>query len=468
MKALTKEEIQRVEAQYSVFCGNAETLGEALREQFGDDAGEVQRKLEQGVDKFYETFSGTVSERTLQDKLEENMRAMTPKEKYLYLSNLLLALTQVCGAMVEGPEWNEALNDNKITLAGLASGAIPEDSAELETGIGDMLKLVAEQSHAFSALFIGAPSYQKLMQTCLTEENPAVVKAVAANTRQSAVNMAAALYLLQERDSLPSLKGVKIPPEEMGVMSASLLEMDAAQKSGSWERAKAIVEKAAKTAITLLVASPALIADAAALLLVGMLLSLPNIGALILGAILLVNARIHFQSVKAHLEPALNAGAKALDVTLDKVKDGWTSFQNWVSDSVLSKALSVWRRCRDFTVNSLMLPAAAFLLKSKSQIAEKWGVSVQAVKRFFNRAANHAADFMDRAAEYDASETPTETDGELEPLDEAEYAEEAGEAEYAEESDEAEYAEESDEAESADGPEAFADNGEETDEQEET
>ena len=312
------------------------------------------------------------------------------------------------------------MKENKIVLAGLESGALSEDSAELQEGIGDMLALVGEQSHAFSVLFIGSPSYQKLMRMCLTA-NPAIVKALAANTRKSAVNMAAALYLLEEQGKLPSLNGVKIPPEEMGVMSASLLEIDAAQKNHSWEKAKEIIEKAAKTSVTLLVASPSLIADTASLLLAGMLLSFSSLGTLVLGAILLINARMHLQRAKEHLEPVLNAGAKILDTTLDKVRDGWMNFKEWVSCSVLPAALPVWRRCRDFVVHRIMLPAASFLLTAKAQILEKWQLGVQAIRRFWEQAKEYAADFMDKAAEYGAAENV----GEMEILGESEeYADE--------------------------------------------
>ncbi len=404
-KRLTKKEIALTEQLVSNLNANPELLDEELTQQFGDGAAEVRAALEDGVDQFYALYEGKPDKDALRVRLEENMQDMSPRRKYAYLANLLLALNQVCGSVVEGPEWRKMLELNRAVLAGLESEELSEDSPEIQSGIDEMLEQIDAQADAFAVLFIGEPPYERLMQECLTED-PAQVQALAANTRGNALHMAGALYLLQEQGQLKALEPGKISPRDMGVMAASLLEIDAAHKSGSWENAKSVIEKAAKAAATLLVASPDILEGTVMLALLYVMTSLSSLWLLIAGAILLVNAKVHLHNAKVCLEPYFQQGAKLLDTALDKVRDVCLGFRNWLANTVVPNALPVWQRARDYTMDHIILPTVDFVLNAKSRVLEAAGLAADKVRALFDSLKGHANRFGETVRNHRADVAP--------------------------------------------------------------
>lgn len=419
MKKLSKQEIARVEALVTELCATPEVLDKTLAEEFGEKGGEIRADLERGVDKFYQLYNGKLDQGTLRNKLTENMKDMSQTQRYTYLLNLTLALTQVCGNIVEGPEWNEALEAHQAILDAVRAGTLDEQNAVVSASLDEMLNMIVEQSDAFAVLFLGDLPYEELLEACV-DGDPAEIQALAANTRGVAVSMSAALYILHQKNQLPSLEGAEISPEDMGVMSASLLEIDAAHKCGSWERAKDIIQRAARAAVTLLVASPSLLGTTVSVVvLLSLLTSFSTIWMLIGGAVLFINARMRLHQVKEHIEPICNAGGELLDTALDKAKDLCASFKDWVSDTILPRVIPVWHRFRDFAVNKVILPAAAFLLQAVPTVKDT-------VKGWINKLREKAESFRETVEDYaaQADQEETQEPGGILLLNEDEYTDE--------------------------------------------
>ncbi len=395
MKKLDKEEIAKVEKLYSRLCTSTDMLDGELEKQFKENAAQIKSSIEKGVDSFYALFQEEFNENTICGLIKQNMEGMSNVKKYSYLSNLILALTNVCGNILEGSEWKDVLEEHQAILKAAEIGLLTDESEEVKNGIDEMMGLITQNIKEFSVLFIDEPPYEELLKACMTEDASAV-KALAANTRSSAVNMAAALYILQEQGVLTSLGQEKIPPQEMGVMAASLMEIDAAHKSENWEKAKRIIEKAARSAMTLLVTSPDLMKNAAFFSLVAIMSNFSILWMLISGTILFVNMRIHQSHAKNYLDPVLNTGAKVLSVTLDKVYDISHKFTEWVQTVVVPSALPVWNRCVDFTVNRLLIPAASFLLKVKDSVVKAAGITVEKIQESLTWLSRKASDFGNR------------------------------------------------------------------------
>lgn len=422
MKHLNRKEIAAAETLFSSLCASGDALDRKLEEIFEDSADEVKEDIINGVDRFYALYEKDVDEEVIRDLLDRNMEGMPKVKQYSYLANLSLALTHVCGNILEGERWSQAIDEHQVIMKALDMGLMTEDSQEVQAGIDEMLELIAVNVDACSVLFIGEPPYEKLFSACMTEK-PEDVKALAINTRSSAVNMAAALYILQERGELPSLGDTRIPARDMGVMAASLMEIDAAHKSGSWEGVRKIVEKASKTAAVLLVSSPDLMKDAAFFACVGIFTNFATLWMLVAGVIVFINARIHHETNKEHMEPVFKVGAKLLNVTLDMAQKVSHKLLEWVQITVLPKVLPVWRRCRDFTVNCILIPSAAFLIKAKEEVLRVAGITVDKAESAYTHLREEASDIIDRAKNRYHSSTEEEAE-EIELFDTEEDEEE--------------------------------------------
>lgn len=399
MMKLDRDEIAKVEELYTRLCASTDMLEGELEKQFKENAAQIKSSIENGVDNFYALFQKELNENTICGLIKQNMEGMSNVKKYFYLSNLILALTNVCGNILEGSEWKDVMEEHQAILRAAEIGLLTDDSEEIENGIDEMMGLITQNIKEFSVLFIEEPPYEELLEACMTKDASAV-KALAANTRSSAVNMATALYILQEQGALASLGKEKIPPQEMGVMAASLMEIDAAHKSENWEKAKEIIEKAARSAMTLLATSPDLMKNAAFFSLVAIMSNFSILWMLISGSILFINMRIHQYHANNYLEPVFNTGAKVLSVTLDKVYDISHKFTEWVQTVVVPSSLSVWNRCVDFTLNRLLIPAASFLLKGKNSVVKAAGITVEKIQESLIWLRRRAADFGNKVMEH--------------------------------------------------------------------
>ena len=419
MRKLSKKEITAAEKLFTILCASQNALDRELEAVFKNNSNQVKQSIVDGVDKFYTLYSKDGDEKTIRDMLAQNMKGMSKVKQYSYLSNLLVALTHVCGNIIEGEKWGKLLEEHSVILKAIEMGLMEEDGEEVQTGIDDMLDLVTSNIDACSVLFIGEPPYEKLFSACLTE-NPETVEALAVNTRSSAVNMAAALYILQERGELTSLGETKIPPQEMGVMAASLMEIDAAHKSGSWDGAKTVIEKAAKTATILIVTSPDILKDTIFFAFVGLLTNFSVLWMLIAGAILAINVRIRHNTVKEHMEPVFKVGAKMMKVGLDMVQKISHKFSEWIETSLLSKALPVWKKCSDFAVNGILIPAAAFLIRAKEEVLRRADIALNKVEAAFSHLKEEVTDVVDNARNHNKDDVVEESEQEeefdLEPV----------------------------------------------------
>lgn len=412
MKSLNEKDIAMVEKLYSRLCTSPDVLEDELEKQFKEDAARIRSGIEKGVDNFYALFQKELDDNAICGLIRQNMEGMPNVKKYSYLSNLILALTNVCGNILEGSKWRDVLEEQQAIIKAAEIGLLTDESEEVKNGIEEMMGLITRNIKEFSVLFIDEPPYEELLRACMTEDASAV-KALAANTRSSAVNMAAALYILQEQGALASLGKEKIPPQEMGVMAASLMEIDAAHKSENWERAKEIIDKAARAAMTLLVTSPEILKNAAFFSLVAIISNFSIFWMLISGSILFVNMRIHQYHAENYIDSVLNIGAKILPVTLDKVYDISHKFTEWVQTVVVPSAVPVWNRCVDFTVDRLLVPSASFLLKAKDSAVKAAGITVEKVQAILAWLRRRTADFGDRVREHYAGNNQEEANEDI-------------------------------------------------------
>lgn len=413
MKRLNEKEIQKVEKLYTSLCEAPENCARQLEVHFPGNADHILEAITSGVDKFYDLYKQDIDPKTIQDLMGKNMQGMTDIQCYKYFSNLMLALTHVCGAIVDDPEWNTMLEEHQTMLKAIEMGLVTEDSKELWDGLEEMRSLILANITEFSVLFIGEPPYEALVEACKVGD-AASVQALAVNTRESAVNMAASLYILQESGELHSLGNNRIPPEEMGVMAASLLEIDAAVKSGVWETAKDAIEKAARTAVLLIVTSPEIVKDVVCLSIVALLTNFSLFWMLIAGAVLFINTRVHQRSVEEYLEPVFNVGAKVLSTALEQAEKISCRFTEWIQTTVIPTAVPVWERCRDFTVQRLLLPAGDFLLRAKETVLSIAGIAYEKIQASMTWLRERAQNLGEQIQEYHTREQSGEAEIEIE------------------------------------------------------
>lgn len=418
MKKLTREEISTVEKLFSKLCVSPEALDQKLQKSLGDSWEQTKKDIEDGVDRFYGLYAGNVNEEAVRKLLEKNMEGLSKEKQYSYLANVLLALTHLCGNVLEGDTWSKALEEHRIIMKAVDMGLMEKDETDVQRGIEQMLQLIMGNVEACSVLLLGDPPYEKLFKACLTEE-PSKIEALAVNTRSASVNMAAALYILQEEGKLPSLKDSRIPAGDMGIMAASLMEIDAACKSGSWEKAKKVVEKAAKTVAILIITSPDLLKDMMFFTLVSVMTNFSLLWMMVAGVILTINIRIRQNAASAHLEPVFATGARMLSEKLEQIRSVSGRFTEWVQTTVLSRAIPCWEKCRDFAVNSILIPAASFLIQAKNEVLQKAHIAVERVRAALERLRQSAENIVQRAK--DRSEE--DTSEELDELDENEVEE---------------------------------------------
>lgn len=359
-------DMMKLEELYTKFCSDEQALIQELIEEFGaEEAASVKEELENGVDGFYELYKSEMTGEELRDRLADNMKDMDNLKKFHYLSNLLCALNAANGEALDTSEQADMMGENEIISAAIENGMLDSDSSVLQEAISKMQDLIESDVEHFAVLFAGTPPYETLLDAC-KEGDAEEVKALAANTRQSAVNMAGAMTILNHRGVSAFAEKDSIHPRDMGVVAASSLEMDAVQKQGDCEESTTLIQKIARTACTLLVASPNIIKDAAALTLVAVLTNFSSLWLLISGAILVINIRVHMNNLKKHMEPIFNTGARILNSTLGAAKKTALHIADWIQTTVIPAAIPVWEKVREFTEKHILIPAARFVMKAKS------------------------------------------------------------------------------------------------------
>ena len=148
MRKLSKKEITAAEKLFTILCASQNALDRELEAVFKNNSNQVKQSIVDGVDKFYTLYSKDVDEKTIRDMLAQNMKGMSKVKQYSYLSNLLVALTHVCGNIIEGEKWGKLLEEHSVILKAIEMGLMEEDGEEVQTGIDDMLDLVTSNIDA--------------------------------------------------------------------------------------------------------------------------------------------------------------------------------------------------------------------------------------------------------------------------------------------------------------------------------
>jgi len=359
---LNKMEMEKLCALQSALATSPDALDQELTKQFGDNAAAVRAELENGVDDFYRLFSKDVDESTVREALVSHMKDMDLQQKYAYLTNIMLSMTVVCGQLIEGGHWETDTEVFSSIQSEIEKGNVPEPQV-IETQIGEMMDLIAKQTMASSVLLIAEPPYEDLMEACKVEK-PEKIRAIAHNTREFAVNSSAALYIMQERGDLTSLGQARLSARDMGVVTASALEIDAAKmsahKDGLWEKAKALIEKATRVAVTLLISSPAILLEFTSILVLMAFFGLTTKLWGIIGLmVLLINAVKHVKAVDNVLKPQLDELTTDLDHGLDIVVKAASKLTNAIVQSARRVIGPVWARFRDFVNKHIVFPVAS-------------------------------------------------------------------------------------------------------------
>ncbi len=385
---LTRKEINECQKLVEQFAENPSLVDQELT-KLGKDPKETRKQIEEGVEAFYQLFSGEVNQKTILNKLQKTMEGMSSLQKYCYLANLMTALSTIEGKVFGDDTWEKKLEDYQTILTAIKMGIIQEDDSRIADCAEEMMDIVSENITAFAVLFVDNPDLVQLQEACLTE-NTDQVKAIALNTRETAVNMASAVYIMQESGRLPSLGDTHYAARDIGVMSASILEIDAAQKTGSEKAAKSVFQKASRAAVTLLLASPGIVAGLSVFTIMGVLTNFSTLGMIVSGVAIGLNLKVHYDLMAEKASPILNWGGKVLNTALGVVKPIYSKITSWVQNTVVPNAVAIWRKCCDFASEHILIPAAAFVLTAWNAIHNSVRKAAHKVGNLYKAAQNVA------------------------------------------------------------------------------
>ena len=145
---------------------------------------------------------------------------------------------------------------------------------------------------------------------------------------------------------------------------------------------------------------------------VGLLTNFSVLWMLIAGVILAINVRIRHNAVKEHMEPVFKVGAKMMETGLDMVQKISHKFSEWIETSMLSKALPVWRKCSDFAIDGILIPAATFLVRAKDEVLRRADIAFDKVEAAFTHLKERVTDSVDNARNYNEDYNVEETEQE--------------------------------------------------------
>lgn len=360
---LTKSEIQECQDLFEIFSKDSNLLDKKLADMNMDPT-TVRMDFCAGIDEFYKLYAGDVDAAAIEEKIKESVKGKSPLETYSYLANLMTAMAHIGSKVFDDENFCKCMEDHNNILKAIEMGLITEEDPYIDNGIEDMMAIISENIEAFAVLFADHPDLAELQEACLTEET-AQVQAIALNTREASINMAAAIYVMQEEGKLKSLGDTRYTARDIGVMSASVLEIDAAYKSGSVETAKRVFQKASRVAVTLLVAAPGIVVGMGIFGIIGLLTNFATVWMLVSAAAIGVNLKAHYDILAEKLSPVFAVGGRILNVTLDKVRPVYAKVSSWVQNNVVINAQPVWKKCCTFVRARIIIPAAVALLKAK-------------------------------------------------------------------------------------------------------
>lgn len=408
---LTKKEVMACKDLFTRIAAEPALLDHLLK-ALGKDPADIRAQLNQGVEDFYSLYEGEVNVDTIKEKMAEATASMSPLQQYNYYANLMTAFSHIGAKVFNDAAWFKCLNDHRNILSAIELGLIEEDDLHIVDAITQMQQIVAENIEAFSVLFVDDPDMAALLEACV-DQDTATVKAMALNSRELAVDMAAAVYVMQEGGELKSLGQTRYSARDIAVMTASGLEIDAARKSGNLETAKKIIRKAAVAAVALLVTAPfAFAAGAAAVSIIeGVAIAtdltmtfaawevFTVVQNLIGVTAMVVFGTPVFGMTKDTVELLVAKGAKILDTAVEAVIPLFGKVSAWVRNTVIPAAIPVWEKCRRFTYHKIMVPAVAFILKNKSTIIQAAEKIIQKAKGLYEKVTNKATEVYNQGSQ---------------------------------------------------------------------
>lgn len=385
---LTENEIKECKELLELFLKDASVRNQKLID-LNWDPYVVNEEINKGIDEFYQLYQTEIDINTIEMKMEKELSDMTNMQKYSYLAKLVTAVAAIGGNVFDDKEFTSCLEDYEKVLKAIELEIIQQDDNQyVLDGIENMKKVISENIHMFAVLFVDNPDLAELQEACLAEDL-STVEAIALNSRKASVDMATAIFIMQEEGKLCSLGNVRYTPRNIGVMSAAMLEIDAAQKSGSLEMVKTVFEKACRAAVTLVVTSPGVAIAAGLFGMIALLTNFSTIWMLISGAAILINLDTYREIVDKKVSDAFHVGGRMLGVTLDKVKPLYLKLSDWVQNTVVPNSFLVWEESAEFVKKQIMIPTVAVVFKAKdftqkavNKIVDHVGVAYQKAKDF--------------------------------------------------------------------------------------
>lgn len=395
---LYKNEIIACKDLFEKIAADPALLDRKLAE-LGKDPAEIRKQLAQGVDEFYSFYEGEVSVDTIQEKLEEATVNMTPLQQYCYYANLMTAFSHIGGKVFDDKAWAKCLKDHQNILSALELELIDEDDLHIADGVAEMKKIVAENIEAFGILFVADPDMAALQEACMTQDAD-TVKAMALNSRELAVDMAAAVYVMQESGELKSLGKTRYSARDIGVLSASILEVDAAKKSGVLETARKVIRTATAAAVALIASSPFMCAvGIGSAAIIYSIFEMEILAAVVGGTAMLVYGSPVVGATQEAVQAVLEKGAKMLDNTVASVKPMFAKLSSWILNTAIPAAIPIWVKCKVFTYKKIVIPAVAFIIKNRGPIIQATGKIIQKAKDLYAKVTNKATDIYNQGAE---------------------------------------------------------------------
>lgn len=358
-----------------------------LQKHFGDKAEGILLELTKGVDEFMTMNAQDIDSNTIRTKIDSMLEGKEPVDQLRMLTNVLTAMSY-CGSTLHGNNaWTDHIELCKITLDAMNRGMVNADDPTVIQTIIETKAHLCAHIDSTAVLFVNLPQYEKVLQAC-GSANPDAVKAVAIESRQGNIAMAAAVYTLAQTGKLPSVHPETFTPYVAGVQTACHLAVDAAKKSGlDMEKVTAIIQKAARVLCILLVGAvfASLIAGVT---LVGFSIvdtiflfsDLEFIGTAVAMILMAVSTLISIRPVHDLGVRLSEDVIKVCAMTVSAVKVAYRYVSNWVINTVVPAAWPYWMMARDFVMTRIVRPAIAFFHKVREgavELTDKAGHSLR-------------------------------------------------------------------------------------------
>lgn len=367
---LTEQETELCMQTLKMVCSEPDGAHRLLEANF-ENGEEIYSEIARGVDEFYTMYQESVTSDDIRAKLTASIEGLPPAKQLLYLTNVLIAVSYTGSTLYMNDAWNDRIEACKTILEAVEAGKIDETEIPADT-IPELMDHICDHVESSAVLFVGSPIYENLMNAC-DESSPEEMESIAANTREASIAMASAIYTLHARGHLDSLKDQQYTsPYGLGVLTACTLEIDAAAKTGVWEKIKPVLIKASKIALTLIIGlmifnwvsgiasnisylvwesiNPAFLSamhygfDPPAIV-----TAIRRIGK-VTGLLLGVNFAPDISNT------LWNFGAKVLRTPVKLIRGAFSQFCSWITNTVVPAMWQKWHACRDFVCTRVIAP----------------------------------------------------------------------------------------------------------------